>query len=85
MSVRDQELDGLRPRETAPDFRHLGHNALAWQSMAQENNEPIVTGHHVPTVSRIAHIDGDPIPDRWRFRTRRHPRRIGRRRLTGRV
>jgi hypothetical protein len=53
--------------------------------MAHEDNEAVVPRHHVPAVSRIANVNGDPIPHRRLLQALWHPRRIGRQRRTGRV
>ena len=85
LSIRNHDLYCLRPREAAPDVRDLSNHPLTGKGMAHEDNEAVVPRHHVPAVSRIANVNGDPIPHRRLLQALWHPRRIGRQRRTGRV
>ena len=78
LSIRNQDLYCLRPREAAPDVRDLSNHPLTGKGMAHEDNEAVVPRHHVPAVSRIAHVDADSIPNRWSLQAWWHLRRIGR-------
>jgi len=63
MRVGDHDFDRLRPGESTPNIRHFCDNALARKGVANEDDEAIVAGNHVPTVGHIADVDSDSIPD----------------------
>jgi len=63
VGVGNNDLDRLRPGEAAPNIRYLRDDSLTGKGMAHEDDEAIVSGHQVPTVGRIADVDGDSIPD----------------------